>query len=234
MDGSPPPNQKNPYVVCNGIRFPKDGHFITGRIRGALRKNAYEAKETEAVLRVVREGDTVIELGAGIGYMSSLIASKRKVTAVHSFEANPALIPYIQSVHAANELDNCHITHAILGARKGRADFYARANVLSSSLSPLEGDTPEKVQKVSVDVLNAKQTFRDTGANVLVCDIEGAEADLLPALDLSKLRAAVIELHPQIVGPEGINKVFRAMMDGGLAYYARGSTNKVVSFRRAW
>ena len=60
------------------------------------------------------------------------------------------------------------------------------------------------------------------------------EAELLPEMDLTGLRAAVIELHPQWIGPEGVNAVFGALMGAGLAYYPKLSTQKVVTFRRAW
>lgn len=227
-----PDKPRSPYVVSRGIKFPKDGKFITGMIRGSLKQGSYEAKEADVMLKVVRDGDTVIELGAGIGFMSSYIAANRKVNAVHSFEANPHLIPLIRQVHQINGLENTHITNAILGPRKGKVDFHVSAKLLESTLSPVEGSTYDEV--VKVDVLNANKVLRDTGANMLVCDIEGAEVDLIPKLDLSNIRAAVIELHPQWIGPEGVNAVFRAFMDGGLAYYARGSTQKVVSFRRNW
>lgn len=232
MEGSEP--KKDPFVICKGLKFPKDGHFITGQLRAALRENRYEAKESQCVLKLVRDDDIVMELGAGIGFMSTLVASRRKIKSVHTFEANPSLIPYIHSVHEANELTNAHVTHAILGKRKGTADFYVRQNLLSSSMEPLEGDTEENTEKVKVDVLNADHTLKEIGANILIADIEGAEAVLLPEMDLSGLRGAMIELHPQYIGPEGVNAVFRAMMDAGLAYYARGSTHKVVCFRRAW
>lgn len=225
---------RSPYVLSKGMKFPKDGHFITGQLRAALRENRYEAKEASCVLRLVRDEDTVIELGAGIGFMSTLLATRRKIHNVFAFEANPALIPYIESVHAANGLGNAHVTHAILGKRNGSTSFYVRENLLSSSMAPLETDTPQNTQKVKVDVLNAGHVFKEIKPNILIADIEGAEADLLPHLDMSGLRGAMIELHPQYIGPEGVNAVFRAMMDAGLAYYARGSTNKVVCFRRAW
>ncbi|MEQ6203719.1 FkbM family methyltransferase [Sulfitobacter sp. HNIBRBA2951] len=224
----------SPYVMSKGMKFPKDGHFITGKLRTALRDNRYEAKEANNVLKLVRDEDTVIELGAGIGFMSTLLATRRKIHNVFAFEANPALIPYIQSVHKANDLTNAHITHGILGKRNGSTSFYVRENLLSSSMAPLEGDTPENCEKVKVDVLNASHVLKEIKPNILIADIEGAEADLLPAMDLTGLRGAMIELHPQYIGPEGVNAVFRAMMDAGLAYYARGSTNKVVCFRRAW
>jgi FkbM family methyltransferase len=226
--------EQGSYLMSKGMKFPKDGNFITGQLRAALRENRYEAKEANCILKLVRDDDTVMELGAGIGFMSTLVATKRNIKSVHAFEANPALIPYIRSVHAANGLTNAHVVHALLGAQAGSADFYVRDNLLSSSMAPLDSDTAESVQKVQVDVLRAADVFRDIAPSILIADIEGAEASVLPMLDLTGLRGAMIELHPQYIGPEGVNAVFRAMMDAGLAYYARGSTQKVVCFRRNW
>jgi FkbM family methyltransferase len=223
---------KENFIFSRGMKFPDDPAILRGRLRKMLRQNNYEAKESEATLRVVREGDRVIELGAGVGYMSTLVASKRKVASVHSFEANPALIPYIRRVHQANGLDNAEVTHAILGAAAGQVDFHVRDDILSSSMTRFEGEEPPQTHQI--DVLDAGAVFDDLKPNVLICDIEGAEVDLIPALDLSNLRAAIIELHPQWIGPEGVNKVFSAFMSAGLAYYHRGSQNKVVSFRRDW
>lgn len=231
MDGSSPEASAG-FIRSRGMKFPKHPEIIQGKVRRLLRNGDYEAKETEAALRVVREGDVVVELGGGIGYMSTLVATKRNVKAVHVFEANPKLIPYIQSVHAANGVTTAHVTNAILGPRKGSVDFYVREPMLGSSMQKLEGEVDPP--SVKVDVLNAKQTFRDIGANVLICDIEGAEVDLLPAIDLSGLRAAIVETHPQWIGPKGINKVMRAFMDAGLAYYHRGSHGKVLAFRSEW
>jgi FkbM family methyltransferase len=197
-----------------------------------LQTNAYEAKETYAALRILREGDVVLELGGGIGYMSTLAATKRAIKSVHSFEANPHLIPYIQQVHASNGVTNAHVTNAILGPRKGSVGFYLRDPMLGSSMSLIEGE--ETPPSTKVDVLNSKTVFEEIKPNVLICDIEGAEVDLIPQLDLTGLRAAIIETHPQWIGPTGINKVMRAFMDAGLAYYHRGSHGKVLCFRTEW
>jgi FkbM family methyltransferase len=230
MDGQDA--EKTGFIRSRGMKFPKHPEIMQGKIRRLLRSNSYEAKETEAALRVVREGDVVVELGGGIGYMSTLVATKRAIKSVHVFEANPNLIPYIRSVHGANDVTNAHVTNAILGPRKGSVDFYVREPMLGSSMQVLEGEVDPPA--VKVDVLNAKATFKEIGATVLICDIEGAEVDLIPQLDLTGLRAAIIETHPQWIGPEGINKVFRAFMDAGLAYYHRGSHGKVLAFRTDW
>jgi len=226
--------EREAFILSKGMKFPKDGNFITGQLRAALRENRYEAKEATCILKLVRDEDTVMELGAGIGFMSTLVATKRNIKSVHAFEANPALIPYIRSVHAANGLTNAHVVHALLGDAAGSADFYVRDNLLSSSMEPLDTDTEKSVKKVQVDVLRAADVFADIAPTILIADIEGAEASLLPMLDLTGLRGVMIELHPQYIGPLGVNAVFRAMMDAGLAYYARGSTQKVVCFRRNW
>ncbi|MFC6583943.1 FkbM family methyltransferase [Sulfitobacter aestuariivivens] len=220
------------FVRSRGMRFPRHPDIIKGRVRKLLRTNAYEQKETEAALRVVRAGDTVLELGGGIGYMSTLLATKRPIRSIHSFEANPHLIPYIREVHAANGVTNAHVTNAILGPNEGGIDFYVRDPMLGSSLAVLEGEVDPP--SVKVDVLDAKQVFKDIKPTVLICDIEGAEADLIPHLDLSGLRAAVLETHPQWIGPKGINAVMQAFMDAGLAYYHRGSHGKVLCFRTDW
>ncbi len=233
MDGQTPLNAETTgFIRSRGMKFPKHPEIMQGKIRRLLRKNEYEAKESEAALRVVREGDVVVELGGGIGYMSTLVATKRAIKSVHVFEANPNLIPYINSVHSANGVTNAHVHNAILGPRKGSVDFYVREPMLGSSMAVLEGEVDPPATKV--DVLNAKTTFKDIGANVLICDIEGAEVDLIPYIDLTGLRAAIIETHPQWIGPEGINRVFRAFMDAGLAYYHRGSHGKVLAFRKNW
>jgi hypothetical protein len=43
------------FVTSKGMKFPKDGHFITGHLRAALRENRYEAKESQCVLKLVRD-----------------------------------------------------------------------------------------------------------------------------------------------------------------------------------
>jgi FkbM family methyltransferase len=220
------------FLHSRGMRFPDDPAILTKKLRRALRTNGYERKEAEAVLRTVREGDRVIELGGGIGYMSSFVSAKRKVEIVRAFEANPALIPYIRRVHAANDLPQAEVTHGILGESDGEADFYVRPDILSSSLAIMEGEEPPAPVKVPVH--DHRRVWQELRPNLLICDIEGAEVDLLPRLDLGSLRAAIVELHPQWIGPEGVNTVFRAFMEAGLAYYHRGSTNKVVAFRDRW
>ncbi|UWS81249.1 FkbM family methyltransferase [Pseudophaeobacter sp. TrK17] len=219
-------------LKCRGMRFPLDRAILPPRIRTLLREGAYEAKEATAVRKLVKADDVVMELGAGIGFMSTLVATKTPAKSVHSFEANPQLMPYIAQVHAENNVTNAHVTNAVLGDQDGTAPFYIRKNFLASSLDPMED--AEDCTKVEVPTRNVNAVIKELQPSVLICDIEGAEADLLPKMDLTGLRAVVIETHPQWIGKAGMQKVFRCMDAAGLVFFPRWSHGKVAVFRSDW
>ncbi len=232
---SPAPLAAPEFIRSRGIRLPNDPRIIDQKRRRALRQGNYERREVEAVKAMVRPDDVVIELGAGMGYMSTFMAKNRKVGEVHAFEANPAMIPYIQSVHAANDVTNVQLHNAILGPRKGTAKFYVRENFLASSLEEDPKGVNSPVTHIEeIEVRNIKATFKDISPSFLVCDIEGAEADVLPNADLSSLRGAVIELHPQWIGQKGVQAVFTALQDAGLTFFPKTSNKKVVTFLKGW
>jgi FkbM family methyltransferase len=219
-------------LKCRGMRFPLDRAILPPRIRTLLREGTYEAKEATAVRKLVKADDVVMELGAGIGFMSTLVATKTPAKSVHSFEANPQLMPYIAQVHAENNVTNAHVTNAVLGDQDGTAPFYIRKNFLASSLDPMED--AEDCTKVEVPTRDVNAVIKELQPSVLICDIEGAEADLLPKMDLTGLRAVVIETHPQWIGKAGMQKVFRCMDAAGLVFFPRWSHGKVAVFRSDW
>ena len=221
-----------PFIASRGILLPDNPVFLDWRTRRALTEDAYEAKECLAVLKLIKPGDVVMELGAGIGYISTLIAKQTKAERVHSFEANTDLIPYIKKVHQANNVQNATVENAVLGVGNAITTFYVRRNFLSSSLDPMDGSGV--VCEHSVPILDINETLKRIAPSVLVCDIEGGEVELIPKMDLSSLRAVVIELHPKLIRKHGVKRIFDAMHAAGLVYFPRWSDAKVVCFRRDW
>lgn len=225
------------FIWSKGLKFPNDPKIIDKKRRRMLRQGTYEQKEFDTAMKLVQPGDTVVEVGAGMGYMSAAMAKKKMVKHVYAYEANPELVPYIHNVYAANEVENATVTNAVLGPRARKSvNFYVRRDFVESSLSPRltaqsEGDVTH-IEKIPV--LNINTLFKKIKPTILVCDIEGAEVDLLPVTDMSELKAVVVELHPQFVGQAGIQKVFDAMAKAGLTYFPRASNGKVVLFKRDW
>lgn len=221
------------FVKSRGMLFPKAG-FLTGRPRKMLRLGAYEEREADAALSLVKPGDRVLELGAGIGFMSTLVATKRRVASVHCYEANPKLVRYIREVHVANGVVQAEVHNAVMAAESGPdLTFYERENFLASSLDK-DSDPDSIVGEHAVARALLPEALERSEANVLICDIEGAESDVLPTADLSQLRAAVIELHPQWVGQSGVQAVFDAFHSAGLTYVPKASSKKVVAFAKGW
>lgn len=228
------PTSRDPFLHSRGMRIPKDAQITKGRMRGALKGNSYERRECAAALRMVRKDDIVLELGGGIGYLSTLIAIKRNVRAIHVYEANPSLTPYIRALHVANGVKNATVYNALLGAGSGGpVQFYVRRNLLASSMD----SGPDKGDIIATEMIEQRDinaVLADLRPTVLICDIEGAEAQLLPAADLSCLRVAIVELHPQWIGQRGVQAVFDAMHRAGLTYFPKASDAKVVTFRKDW
>ena len=222
------------FIESRGVLVPKDPILNSGGVRPSLRRGTYERKEVDAAERVVRRADRVLELGAGIGFMSSYLCAVRKVAHVTSYEANPALIPYIRRMHAANGATQAVVHNALVTPDGGPPlPFHIRESFLASSLD--RADDPDSVtDTVLVPQRALPQVLEQVRPSVLICDIEGAEAALLPAGDWSGLRLAIIELHPQWIGPKGVRAVFDAMHGAGLTYFPKASDAKVVTFRRDW
>ncbi len=220
------------YIRSRGMLFPRNP-LLSKRIRANLRTDQYEARESDAVQKLVGPDDVVLELGAGIGYMSTLCAKVCKAKAVHAYEANPNLIHYIHEVHEANGVTTATVHNAMVGQKAGTATFYVRKNFLASSTTLLNPNA-EPPPSEQIEVHDAKKVTKELRPSILICDIEGAEKDVVPAMDLSSLRGAVVELHPQWIGETGVRAVFEAMMAAGLTYFPRRSNAKVVCFRRDW
>lgn len=222
------------YLMSRGLRIPKDPILNAGNVRRLLRQDGYERREVDAVERVVRRHDRVLELGGGIGFMSTYLSARKKVAAVTTFEANPRLIPYIRRMHAANDVKQATLHNALVTARGGSdLPFYLRDNFLGSSLDGTV-DPETIVETAMVPQRPVAEVLNQAAPTVLVCDIEGAEADLLPAADWSGLRLAIVELHPQWIGQSGVQAVFDVMQKAGLTYFPKASEGKVVTFRKDW
>lgn len=215
------------FIKSRALKFPKDGNYLTGKVRGLLREGNYERDLTTAALKVVRADDRVLDLGCGLGFVAGMIAKRRKVAEIHGYDGNPALLTYAEAMLATNGISNVTLTHAVLGKRKSTVPFYVRAPFAASSL---KGDEDDGSTETTVDMLNAKTVMSSVKPTVVLCDIEGGEADLLDDLPLKGVRQLVVKLHPSLIGHDGTLRVFAAATKAGLAYNPRVSAGRIVCF----
>jgi hypothetical protein len=58
--------------------------------------------------------------------------------------------------------------------------------------------------------------IREREITFLICDIEGEEKNLFSWLNLSGIRAVVVEVHPEKIGNEGVEMVKQSINQQGL------------------
>ena len=91
------------FLQAAGVVIPFDPQVITPAICQAIIEGRFEAEEASQIPRIVRPGDRVLEIGAGIGFISTLLSRQRRVSRVIAVEANPHLIDYMTRLHALQQ-----------------------------------------------------------------------------------------------------------------------------------
>lgn len=224
-----------PFFEAMGLKFPEDETVLRRGHKRSIRRGNYEKPERNAVSVHINEDDNVVELGTGIGFMSTFMAVTKGVKNITTFEANSGLLPYIRNMHILNGVENQIKVRNQLAAPKASEPepFYVRGDFLASSLSDDRGTRFGGVVRTEmIDVIDFNTFLVQEDINALVCDVEGYESILLPQTDLSGLNKAIIELHPKSTGLAGVNDIFQAFSNAGLVYDCSTSSGAVVTFLR--
>lgn len=218
------------HINYLGLNVPLPTGLIPDQVLDALYKGQYERPELIAATALLRSGDQILELGAGIGIVSGLLAKRFSSTDFISYEANPALVPVISALHECNGIGNVALRSAIVAPTNHGLTrrFRLHRHFTESSLTATSADEGF----VDVPVHDPVTVMNEVQPDILLCDIEGGEEELIPLLPMNGLRAAIIELHPHLVSREGMGRVFRAFLDAGLVPVVELSTATVMAFER--
>lgn len=212
---------------CLGVKVPMSQYLHENRIE-RINSAEYEGQEIRGSLHVVGEEDVVLEIGAGIGLVGAVVATNCLPKAVHSFEANPELIPEIERLYRVNGLEGViSVRNTVLLSAADRPDsiqFHLRNSYLGSSLVEAAG----RIRKtVDVPTASFAEVCADLKPTVLVMDIEGGEQELLRHADLSGFRAVVLEFHPKAYGVDGMRECKKILTDAGFERVNEKSTRTV-------
>ncbi len=220
-----PPDQLFDFTL-HGVRLHIPRAILTAELWNAFELGYYEGSEIGALRQAVRPGDRVLEIGGGIGFISTFLLRELKAASVHTVEADGRLIPVIAATHALNGV-SAQVTHAVAGRRDGITTFYQQEAFWASSVVPLPGGAP-----VSLACADLRRLIREQQPEVLVVDIEGGEANIFEGLDLPGVRSLVVEVHQPQIGGQGIANCFVALAAAGFAYDPNGSGGSNVVFSR--
>jgi len=219
------------YLETCGVRIPFDPHIITPPIEQAIRADLFEAEEAMQIPHIVHNGDVILDIGAGIGFISTILSRQTGVKQVFAVEANPDLLPFMAKLHALNKVKKVQRINAVLTTdTAAEITFYQRRDFWMGSL--MQGPNPFE-QAIQVNTLNLNDFLSSNAIDLVVCDIEGAETMLFVGADLTSVDRIYLELHDHITGLRGVKSVFDQLSAKGFAFDPRYSSGAIVLFRRS-
>lgn len=212
------------------VAVPYKPHIITPAIASAIAHDRFEAEEAEELPNILEHGDRVLEIGAGIGFISTLLARDMRVQQVLAYEANPRLMDYMAALHRLNGVEKVKRRNAILTNEPvDEMTFYLREDFWMGSLEPRPNPF---VETVGVPTQSLDEILAQEMITLIVCDIEGAECFLFEDAKFADVTRVYLELHDHITGLSGVSRLFEAMARHGFAYDPRHSSKSIVLFRK--
>ena len=136
------------------------------------RLGVWELAVTEAIYRLVRPGDTVADLGANLGYDTSLFAyCVGRAGTVHAFEPHPGIHERLaRNVATLQSLATIRVHQAAVSDREGKA-FLAEPTFFARNM----GGASLAAEGIPVTVTTLDATLPDTPVGMVKIDIEGQE-----------------------------------------------------------
>jgi FkbM family methyltransferase len=217
------------------IRLATHPDVTDASLRDRIRDGQYEVHERRAVESMLVEGDVLVELGAGVGLISTTAYKTGLPAEIHCYEADPRMPDLIRETHRLNGVRGVNLTVAAVTAypaavAAGWINIHLRSSFWANSIhSP---DSGRAAQKVRVPAISLSAIVEKVRPTVIVCDIEGAEIGLFDDVDLSGVRHVLVELHPNVTGPGSVRRVFGALHREGLIYDCALSNAAVPGFTR--
>lgn len=181
-------------VAVDGCRISL--HGVAPSVRYWLLTGEYELPERSMLPRI-DAALPVIELGGSLGVIACLTNRRLKDPSRHLVvEANQALLARIEDNRNRNGA-RFEAVHAAIAYDTPFVEFPAQEDSLASSLY-MASARLARTPALSLEALHARAGF---GRFTLICDIEGAETELLER-EISFLSRwvdkMILELHPQI------------------------------------
>lgn len=144
--------------------------YIGQRI--ALEK--YEPYETQLILRQTKKGNTVIDVGANIGYYTVLLADKvGKTGKVYAFEPDKVNFEILKKNIEANNLKNVEIINAAVGSKAGKLKLHKSKDNLGDHKLYGDDKETEEVKIIKLD------NFIKEPIDLMKIDTQGWEPEVI-------------------------------------------------------
>lgn len=197
------------YVKCKDIKLHANKNKFTPKVINAFHSGRFERDEKDILLSTLEPTDRYLEIGAGVGY-TGLYAAKivKHSDQVVLFEANPEMIPIIETNMELNDQTLSVYNKAVISGEHKTIPFYLAKNFWISSTIDRKN-----AHKISVEAQSLKTILKKHQPTYLMVDVEGGEHDLFIHSKLSdSVRKICFEIHPQVISAYDITKIFERLI----------------------
>jgi len=218
-------------VEVQGVRIPIDPVIMSPSVQAQIRRGKYERLEARMLPGIVEPGERIVELGAGIGFLSALVGLQGKADSIVVIEANPALIPLIKETHRLNGIQAEVHNAAVVGVKhRETVPFHLHQDFWGSSMEQIKAKQQSGVVDIPAwaigDIIDAYSP------TMLIMDVEGSETEVLKNVQLPGVRKVFMEIHHKVIGGEGVRSIFDFFSDQGFCYDAEHSQYAALLFSR--
>ena len=169
---------KKKSIIVNGNIM-----FLDSKDSLGLSFGVFEPFETEVIKKHVKKGDTVVDIGANIGYytliLSKLVGDSGKVFA---FEPDPENFSLLEKNVKANNLKNAILINKAVSDKTGKTSLFLSENNNADHRIYKSHDSNYKKKRKSivVDVVKFDDYFKNKPKISFVkIDVEGAEGAVI-------------------------------------------------------
>ncbi len=203
-----------PTVNIAGVDLPVSSSFST-TMQDILYAGVYEKPELTLLDEKLERDDVVVEVGAGLGFLSAFCARRIGSDRVFTYEANPAMETHIRRTYQLNSVEP-RLRIGMLGATSGTHEFFVGEDFWSSSASHNAGSTV-----VEVPVFDTRAELEPIKPTFLVMDIEGGEYELLKCIDFGSIQKVLVEVHPQVLTEAQLEEIYGVLEAAGFSVVSR-------------
>lgn len=215
-------------AILDGIKL--DLRDMSPKVREVILKGSYERDEKDLCAKVLDSHDSVLEIGASIGFIGLFCQMKLGVPRYASIEANQRTFQTLLRNYELNGVAP-NAWHLALAESDGQVQLEVGPDSWGDSIVHREDGVSRKnvsVQSATLDTIIKRLPW---SPNTLIIDIEGGESCLLASRIPDSVSRIIIEMHPRIIGADACQELKSSFTRSG--FLQVGQSDNVFSFFRS-
>ena len=224
-------------VVVDGLRFSVDDPGVPDAVKIALALGKYERPERAMLRDLLDRERPLVELGGSLGVVACLSNRRLRDPRRHVVvEASPAIVPLLERNRAANGCEFTIVNKALAYGGDHVAFFVHPLPWSSRVQADEESRQADAARIIQVPTTTLREVVDAFGFDdcTLVCDIEGAEAELVEhegEVLRSRVRTLLLETHETVLGADRVDRLLADVER--LGFRRAHEAGSVVAFERA-